>query len=47
VITWALLGLTFYLAWLRGYSPLEMISRRADREFIDALRRRFPQVAGD
>ena len=47
VITLALLGLTFYLAWRRGYSPLEMISRRADREYIDALRRRFPQAAAD
>ncbi len=40
-ITLVLLGMTLYLAWLRGYSALEMISRRMDREFVVALRRRF------
>lgn len=42
-ITIALLGLTFYLAWRRGFSPLEMISQRADRAFMETLRRRFPR----
>ena len=40
-ITGAALGLTFYLAWSRGYSPLEMISLRADAAFVGVLRRRF------
>jgi inner membrane protein len=42
VITFVVLVATFYLAWLRGYSPLEMISTRADRAFVSALRKRFP-----
>jgi hypothetical protein len=37
----ALLGMTFYLAWQRGYSPLEMVSERADRALVAALRKRF------
>src|SRR5215469_6830384 len=41
VITMALVGITFYLAWGRGYSPLEMISQRADQAFVAALRKRF------
>lgn len=41
VITFALLGMTFYLAWERGYSPLEMMSAGADRAFVSALRKRF------
>jgi inner membrane protein len=43
-ITFGLLGMTLYLAWLRGFSPVEMISGRADREFVATLRRRFPPV---
>jgi hypothetical protein len=43
VITFALLLLTFYLTWSRGYSPLEMVSARADKAFVAALRRRFPR----
>lgn len=42
-ITILLLGLTLYLAWARGYSPLEIVSRGMDREFVTALRRRFPR----
>jgi len=42
VITGAALALAFYLAWKRGYSPLELISSRADRAFITTLRQRFP-----
>jgi hypothetical protein len=41
VITIVLLTITFYLAWLRGFSPLEMISRRADQAFVGALHKRF------
>jgi hypothetical protein len=40
-ITIVLLLITFYLAWSRGYSPLEMVSIRADRAFVDALRGRL------
>jgi inner membrane protein len=41
-ITVVLLAMTFWLAWRRGFSPLEMISTRADTAFVAALRRRFP-----
>ncbi len=43
VITIALLLLTFWLAWWRGFSPLEMISTKADSAFVGALRNRFPR----
>lgn len=43
-ITIALLGIMFWLAWSRGFSPLEMISHRADQAFITSLRRRFPRT---
>lgn len=42
VITGVALAATFYLAWKRGYSPLEMFSLKADHAFVSALRRRFP-----
>lgn len=38
----SLLLLTFYLAWKRGRSPLEMVSLRADAAFVAALRTRIP-----
>jgi inner membrane protein len=41
VITGATLLITFCLAITRGYSPLEMFSKRADRVFVDTLRTRF------
>jgi inner membrane protein len=41
-ITLALLLASFWLAWRRGFSPLEMISAKADSNFVAALRRRFP-----
>jgi inner membrane protein len=40
-ITMALVAVTLYLAWARGYSPVEMVSERADRELVAVLRRRF------
>jgi inner membrane protein len=40
-ITIGLLALAFYLAWRRGFSPLEMVSRRADQVFVETLRARF------
>lgn len=41
-ITIALLLITFWLAWWRGFSPLEMVSQKADAAFVGALRQRFP-----
>lgn len=43
VITGVALVLTFILAWRRGYSPLEMLSPRADTAFVQALRARAPR----
>jgi len=40
-ITAALLLLSLYLAWRRGYSPVGIISANADRTFVDTLRKRF------
>lgn len=45
VITGIAMAITFALAWRRGYSPLEMISRKADGAFVAALRARFGKVA--
>lgn len=45
-ITVVLLAITFWLAWRRGLSPLEMISAKADSAFVAALRHRFPARAG-
>jgi hypothetical protein len=44
VITIVALILTFWLAWQRGYSPLEIISASANRIFVDTLRQRFPHT---
>ena len=41
-ITIILLMATFYLAWLRGFSPLEMVFLKADAAFVGALRKRVP-----
>jgi hypothetical protein len=41
VLTIGLLALTFYLACRRRFSPLELISERADSAFVATLRRRF------
>jgi inner membrane protein len=41
-LTIVLLMMTFYLAWARGFSPLEMVSLKADAAFVAALRRRVP-----
>ncbi len=43
VLTLILLFVCFALAWKRGYSPLVLISSRADRSFVGALRGRFPR----
>ena len=44
VLTVVLLMITFWLAWRRGFSPVEMISARADTAFVAALRRRIPRA---
>ena len=41
LITILLLSLAFHLAWRRGHSPLELVSTRANGEFVTALRDRF------
>jgi inner membrane protein len=41
-ITIGLLVVTFYLAWKRGFSPLEMVSIKLDTAFVASLRARFP-----
>lgn len=43
LITFSLIMLAGYLAWKRGYSPLEMISAKADKAFVQTLRLRFGQ----
>jgi hypothetical protein len=35
----------FVIARNRGYSPLEIISKRADATFVSAVRNRFPPTA--
>ena len=40
-LTLLLLALVFARAVERGYSPLGLVSGRADRAFVDTLRRRF------
>jgi len=42
VITIVLLLITLWLAWRRGFSPLEMVSAKADSGLVAALRRRYP-----
>jgi inner membrane protein len=41
-ITIMLLLVTFYLAWKRGFSPLEMVSLKTDAAFVEVLRKRIP-----
>jgi inner membrane protein len=43
-LTVVLLLITFWLAWRRGFSPLEMISLKADDAFVQALRKRIPRA---
>ena len=43
VITGLALFFTLFLAWKRGFSPLEMISNSADKAFVNTLRNRFPR----
>ena len=41
-VTITLLLVTFYLAWKRGFSPLEMVSLKTDAAFVEVLRKRIP-----
>jgi inner membrane protein len=41
LLTVTLLALTLWLAIVRGFSPIEMFSREADRAVVAALRARF------
>ncbi len=44
VVTFMVLGFMFYVAWKRGYSPLEMVSASANRAFVQTLRDRFGET---
>jgi inner membrane protein len=44
LVTAIALMITFVLAWSRGYSPLEMLSRTADQAFVRTLRARFSKT---
>ena len=41
LLTIILMMITFYQAWKKGVSPLEIISKRANQMFVDAFRQRF------
>ncbi len=41
LITAVAVGTSFYLAWKSGFSPLELVSSKADKVFIATLRGRF------
>ncbi len=41
IITGVVIILIFYLAWKKGFSILELISKRADQKFVDTLQKRF------
>ncbi len=41
LLTLGVLGITLYLSWKRGHSPLEMISRKIDAAFVGRLRKRY------
>jgi hypothetical protein len=35
--------ITLWLAWHGGFSPLEMVSAKADNAVVEVLRRRYPR----
>jgi hypothetical protein len=41
LLTALLLSITLYLGWMRGYSALGMISKKADVLLVSNLRKRF------
>jgi hypothetical protein len=46
LLTGTLIALAVRWAWRRGYSPLEMFSKKADAIFVETLRRRVPLYPG-
>ena len=46
-LTVVLLMITLWLAWRRGFSPLEMVSEDADRALVRTLRVRLPAMPGE
>jgi hypothetical protein len=46
VITAAAIVVVFYMGWKKGATPLEMVSPRANRAFVEAIRRRMGKPAG-
>jgi hypothetical protein len=44
LITAILLSITLYVAWKKGRSPLELISKKANAAFVSFLRRKYPDV---
>lgn len=47
LITLVLMAVCFVLAWRRGYSPIGLVSSRADGAFVGALRGRFPRASAN
>jgi inner membrane protein len=45
LLTAVLLLASLALAWQRGFSPLEMVSMKADARLVATVRRRFPRRA--
>lgn len=43
--TLLVVGITLYIAWKRGHSPLEMVSPRADAALVAGLRKRFGETS--
>jgi inner membrane protein len=43
LLTIVLLLISLWLAWRNGFSPLEMVSAKADSALVIALRRRYPR----
>jgi hypothetical protein len=41
IITIMMSGVVFIIAHRRGFSPLELFSNRADKLFVETLRKRF------
>ena len=41
LITGILLALTLYMTWRKGFSPLDLLSQKADRALVETIRGRF------
>jgi inner membrane protein len=42
IITAVMIGVALYWSWRHGYSPLEIVSVRANEIFVETIRKRFP-----